>query len=117
MDLSAIDHHREGEADVSFGCVLHRPGEDLAIREVVRSIAVDPDAIVYGQLEIGIWSLKTDLLLTLQPIDQTLLHRTLSAPGGGGIIRSQLARVEDERREFRRRHFRILGIPICRVER
>src|SRR5829696_3661894 len=117
MDLPAIDYYRKGEADVPLGRALHRPGEDLPIREVVCPIAVDPDAIVHGQTKIGVWTLKIDLLLALQPVNQMLLHRTLSAPCGRGIVRSQLTRVEDERREFGRRHFRVLGVPICRVER
>src|SRR5215208_6263739 len=101
MDFPAIDHHRKRKPNVTFCRVLDGTSEDLAIGKIFRSVTVDPDAVGDGQAEIRVWPLKMDLLLASQPIDQPLLHRSLPAPGGRGIVRSQLAGVENEGRELR----------------
>src|SRR3954470_11023809 len=100
MNLPAIDDQRKRQADVLLGCVFNRTGEDLPIGEIICPIAVDPDAVSHRQTEISVRSLEADLSFADEPIDQPLLHCSLSAPGGRGIVRRELASIEDERGEL-----------------
>ena len=40
--LAALVDGRKGETNLAFGCVLDRPGEHLAVGEVVFAVTVDP---------------------------------------------------------------------------
>src|SRR5579871_1894913 len=53
LDGDAVVCGGDVELDHAVGAVLDRPGEELAAGEVALAIAVDEDAPVYGERQVG----------------------------------------------------------------
>jgi len=59
----AVDR-RETELHMSFNAVLDRPGEDLAVGEIVMTVAVDPLAAFAGVTDIRVFRDNADFART-----------------------------------------------------
>src|SRR5579864_1482056 len=105
------------ELDRPIRAALDRPRKKLTTRKIALPIAIDEDAPLNGQFQIGLRALDMHLLAPDQPVHQSLLlHRKL-LPASNRVRVIQETDIENKLLKIAQRHLRVLRIPTRRIER
>ena len=92
---------------------LHRPGEDLAVGEVLLAVARDPGPPRDAEREIGAVADDPDRLPLAQPGPELRIPRPESRPVRDGIVVVEEPGPVDEVLVLPQGHVRLLGGPVA----